>query len=176
MSWDYQGLGYIGSQKYDTAFSSFNRATGFTVTNAAIWNYTGLAYIQLGKPQDAAECFKKAISIDPNFADAKVNRDNKVSKLQIVSITGMITPEVTTSRIGTFYTTATPAPQNTEVTTVPQVARKVTTIATLATAPIHSKTTYSPLSPLTALGALLGMSGIILASNRRKNNFFRSSF
>jgi tetratricopeptide (TPR) repeat protein len=169
MSWNYKGLSYMGSQKYDQALSSFDRATGITINNATLWNNKGLAYVQLGKPEDASECFKKAISIDPNFADAINNKESMMGKLQIVNITGTITPVVTISRLGTFYTTATPTPLPTEITTAaPVLTPEVTAIATVGTTTVQKKTTYSPVSPVTAFGAVIVVCAIVLALNRQK--------
>jgi tetratricopeptide (TPR) repeat protein len=169
MSWNYKGLAYMGSMNYDQALSSFDRATGITVKNATLWNNKGLVYVQLKRPQDASECFKKALGIDPNFAEAQKNRDSTVGKLQIVNISGTVTPTVTISRIGTFYTTATPVPPPTEtITSAPGTTSEVTAIATVGTTAVSKKTTYSPLFPLTAFGAIIVVSGLAFALNRKK--------
>jgi len=169
MSWNYKGLAYMGSGKYIQALNSFDAATGITIKNATLWNNKGLAYVQLGKPQDASECFKKALGIDPNFADAMNNKESMVGKLQIINITGTITPVVTISRIGTFYTTATPVPLPTEITTAaPVLTSEVTAIATVGTTTVQKKTTYSPVSPVTAFGAVIVVSAIVFALNRQK--------
>jgi hypothetical protein len=92
-----------------------------------------------------------------------------VGKLQIINITGTITPTVTISRIGTFYTTATPVPQPTEImTAAPEITSDVTTITMMETIPVQKKTTYSPLSPLTAFGAVIVVSGLAFALNRKR--------
>lgn len=169
MSWNNKGLAYMGSMKYDQALSAFDRATVVTIKNATLWNNKGLVYVQLGKPQDASECFKKALGIDPNYADAKSNRDSMVGKLQVVNITGTVTPTVTISRIGTFYTTATPVPPPTDViTATPEATSPVTEIPAVETTPVPKKTTYSPLSPLTICGAVIIVSGIVYVLNRKK--------
>jgi tetratricopeptide (TPR) repeat protein len=153
--------------KYNDALTAFDRATSITINNATTWNNKGLAYVQLGKPLDASECFKKALGIDPNFADAKKNRDSVSGQLQVVQIKGTITPVPTISRVGTFYTTATPVQQPTEVLTAVPVTPDVTPVAPVVTTPVK-KTTYSPVSPVTAFGAVIVVSGIVCVLRQRK--------
>jgi tetratricopeptide (TPR) repeat protein len=168
-SWNSKGLAFMNLGRYNDALTAFDRATSITIKNATVWNNKGLAYVQLGKPQDASDCFKKALSIDPNFADALKNKESMIGKLQVVNITGTITPVVTISRIGTFYTTATPVLPPIEITTAaPEVTSEVTAIATVGTTPVQKKTTYSPVSPVTAFGAVIVVCGIIFALNRQK--------
>jgi hypothetical protein len=85
-----------------------------------------------------------------------------MGKLQVINIAGTITPTVTISRIGTFFTTVTPSPLPTEVT--PQVT--ISGIPPKTTVPVTKKTTYSPVSPLTALAGVIILCGFMLA---RKN-------
>ncbi len=112
--------------------------------------------------------FQKALGIDPDFADAQKNKESVSGQLQVVQIIGTITPTVTISRIGTFYTTATPVPMQTEITTpVPVVTAEIKSeITAVTTTPIQKKTTYSPVSPLTALGALIVIGGAALVLKR----------
>ena len=169
MSWNRKGLALMNLGRYEEALTAFNQATSITIKNATIWNNKGLAYIQLGKPQDASECFSKALGIDPVFAEAKMNKESVYGKIQVFNITGTVTPVPTISRIGTFYTTATPVPRPTEISTAaPEVTSEVTEIATVGTTPVQKKTTYSPVSPVTAFGAVIVVSGIVCALNRQK--------
>ena len=137
--------------------------TGLTVKNATAWNNKGLAYIALGRSQDALTCFQTALGIDPNYIDAQTNEQTVIGKVQNFNISGTITPVVTISRIGTFYTTATPTPPPTTVTTPP--AGIITTPVTAT--PVPRKTTYSPLLPLSALGAVSVAGGLVLALKRK---------
>ena len=166
MSWNRKGLALMNLGRYDEALKAFDQATTITIKNATVWNNKGLVYVHLGKPQDASECFKKALGIDPNFADAQKNRDSVTGQIQVVQIKGTITVVPTISRIGTFYTTATPVEQPTEIiTAVPEMIPEVTTIAPVATTPVK-KTTYSPVSPLSVFGALVVVCGIVLVLRR----------
>jgi hypothetical protein len=85
-----------------------------------------------------------------------------MGKAQVVTYSGTITPTVTISRIGTFFTTVTPTLITTEVT--PQVT--VTGSPQKTTVPVAKKTTYSPLSPLTALAGVFVICGFVLATHR----------
>ena len=85
-----------------------------------------------------------------------------MGKVQVFNISGTITPTVTVSRIGTFFTTVTPSPLPTEV--IPEVT--VTGVPQKTTVPVAKKTTYSPVSPLTALAAVFIVCGFMLAANR----------
>ena len=108
-AWNNKGLSMMQAGKYDAALSAFDRATIITIKNATVWNNKGKALMALGKPTDALECFNKALGINPDFADAKANKADAIGKQQSFNISGTITPKVTISRIGTFYTTRPPA-------------------------------------------------------------------
>ncbi len=158
MSWNYMGTAYMGMEKYDQALTSFDKATGVTVTNATVWNSKGLALAALDRPQDALECFKKALGINPEYAEALKNREEMSGQQQTIHIIGTITPEPTISRIGTFYTTATPVQEPVVVTTAVGSTSVEETMIPGATTPVPKRTTYSPVSPLTILAAL-GVAG-----------------
>jgi molecular chaperone DnaK (HSP70) len=85
-----------------------------------------------------------------------------MGKAQVVTFSGTVTPTVTVSRIGTFFTTVTPSPLPTEV--IPEVM--VTAEPQKTSVPIAKKTTYSPVSPLTALAGIFVVCGFMLAKNR----------
>ena len=155
MSWNYLGKAYMGLEKYDQALRSFDRATGVTIMNATVWNSKGLALVALDRPQDALECFKKALGIDPNYEEAKKNREETTGRQQTIHIVGTITPEPTISRIGTFYTTATPVQEPVLATTAGETPAPDETVMPDGTSAVPKRTTYSPLSPLTILAALV---------------------
>jgi tetratricopeptide (TPR) repeat protein len=150
--------------KYNESLAAFDQATYITIKNATVWNNKGVALVALGKPTDALECFNKALGIDPNYAEAQANKADAMGKQQSFTIYGTITPTVTISRIGTFYTTVTPSGQATEVIT--QVPETGDTISAETTNPVAKKTTYSPVSPLTVLGALAVVTGIVAVMRR----------
>jgi tetratricopeptide (TPR) repeat protein len=164
-NWNNKGLAQMQAKKYEAALQSFDHATYITTKNATVWNSKGLALVALGKPSDALECYKKALGIDPNYAEAQANEAEAMGKQQSFNISGTITPKVTISRIGTFYTTAvTPTKQVTEVITqAPEVGD---TMPVITTKPVAKKTTYSPLSPVTVLGALVVVTGIFAVMRR----------
>jgi len=151
--------------KYTDALAAFDKATSITVRNAQVWNNKGLVYVALGKPQDALTCFNKALGIDPNFADALKNKEDVTGKLQFFNISGTITPVVTISRIGTFYTTATPdQPAGTVVTAAPE-GTPLTTGVTAS--PVAKRTTYAPLSLFPVAGALAVAAGLAAVMRRK---------
>lgn len=158
-NWNNKGLALMQAKKYDEALSAFDGATYLTIKNATVWNNKGVVLMALGKPTDALQCFYKALGIDPNYAEAKANKADAMGKQQSFNISGTITPEVTISRIGTFYTTVTPAGQATVVDT--QVPDIEDTVPVTTTKPVAKKTTYAPVSPLTVLGALAVVAGVI---------------
>jgi tetratricopeptide (TPR) repeat protein len=165
-NWDNQGLVLMQGKKYDAALKAFDQATYITTKNATVWNNKGLVLVALGKPMDAIECYKKALGIDPNYAEAQVNEAAAMGKQQSFNISGTITPTVTISRIGTFYTTSTPIKQVTTV--VSQVPQSEDTIPVeITTTQIPKKTTYSPVSPVTVLGALAVVAGIVAVMKRK---------
>jgi len=84
------------------------------------------------------------------------------------TISETVTPTVTVSRIGTYYTTVTLSPLPTEsitpiITQVPE-----TEVIPVTTIPVAKKSTYSPVSPFTALAAAFIACGFMLAANRRR--------
>jgi tetratricopeptide (TPR) repeat protein len=59
--------------QYEQAVARLKTATSLLSTNANAWNYLGLAYHQAGQPADAADAYKKAISLDQNLIEAHYN-------------------------------------------------------------------------------------------------------
>jgi tetratricopeptide (TPR) repeat protein len=165
-TWNNQGLALMAAGKYNDALDAFDRATVLTVKNATIWNNKGVALVALGKPTDALQCFNKALGIDPGYTEAQKNKADAMGKQQSFNISGTITPKETVSRIGTFYTTVTPAADQptVEITQAPQTGG---TMSITTTRPVAKKTTYSPISPVTILGALAVVAGLV-AGMRRK--------
>jgi len=166
-AWNNFGLTYMAMGKYTEALSAFDSATSIAVGNATSWNNKGKALVALGRTSDALECFNKAIGIDPNFTDALNNRDSVRGQLQVFNISGTVTPVPTISRIGTFYTTATPVQVQTPVvTTAP--SGEITQEIPATTVSIAKKATYSPLSPLTVPYAFVVLAGMAAIMRRMK--------
>ncbi|MGB7788046.1 tetratricopeptide repeat protein [Methanoregula sp.] len=169
MSWDYLGLAYTGLGDYPDALSAFNQGTGITIKNATLWNDKGKILVLMGRPADALQSFDKALGIDPNFADAQANHDSLYGTLQIVNITGTVTPTVTISRIGTFYTTVIPTePVVLPVSTPSTPAGEQTSPVPATTVTVAKKTTYSPLSPFAVLCAVIAAGAIMIPGRRQK--------
>jgi len=164
--WNSQGLAMMAAGRYDDALDAFDRATVITVKNATIWNNKGVALVALGKPTDALQCFNKALGIDPGYIEAQKNKADAMGKQQSFNISGTITPKVTISRIGTLYTTVSPADgqPTAEIALAPQAGD---TMPVITTKPLAKKTTYSPVSPVTVLGALAIFMGIVAAMRRK---------
>lgn len=166
-AWNYKGLTLIQAKKYEAALESFDRATIVTIKNATIWNNKGVVLVALGKPTDALECFNKALGIDPDYAEAKANKADAIGRQQSFNVSGTITPKVTISRIGTFYTTSTPLEQVTAASTpIPAESPGPGTGDT--TLPVAKKTTYAPVSLLTIMSAMMVVSGIVVAMRRKR--------
>lgn len=168
--WNNLGLVYMGQGNYESALSAFDSGTRLTVTNATLWNNKGKVLVALGRPVDALECFNKAIGIDPGFTDALANRKTYQASLQLYVTATTVTPVTTISRLGTFYTTATPTPRETPVATTPSPELTVappTPVEPVTTSTTAHRTTYSPLSPLTLLVAMLGACAIAALVKRR---------
>jgi tetratricopeptide (TPR) repeat protein len=165
-AWNNKGLSMMQAGKYDAALSAFDRATMITIKNATVWNNKGKALMALGKPSDALECFNKALGLNPDFTDAKANKADAIGKQQSFNISGTITPKVTISRIGTFYTTRPPTITITQVITQePQIEDTVP--VEITTTQVPKKTTYSPISPITILGALAVGVGIVAVMKKK---------
>jgi tetratricopeptide (TPR) repeat protein len=169
MAWNNRGLAYEGLGNYPDALSSFDQATSITVKNATIWNNKGKVLVLMGRTSDALQCFDKALGIDPGFADAKANHDSLYGKVQVVNITGTVTPTVTINRLGTYYTTVIP----TEVTILPgsttsAPAPGLTSEVTVPVATAAKKTTYSPLTPIAVIWASIAAGAIALFVKRRE--------
>ena len=79
--------------KFQDALNAYDRATKISVKDAEVWNNKGLAFAALGKSQDALQCFNKALGLKPDFADALKNKESVMGKLQVVNISGTITPD-----------------------------------------------------------------------------------
>ena len=76
------GLGLIGYQqgKYQEALKYLNQAIKFK-TDSSFYNNRGTVYFALKKWTEAEQDYKKAIKIDPSFADALFNLANLYSDI-----------------------------------------------------------------------------------------------
>ncbi len=159
-SWNQKGLVLMDLGRYQEALDAYDEATQITVKNAGIWNNKGLALAALGRYPEALQCFNKALGLQPDFPDALKNKESVYGKLQVVNITGTITPTVTISRIGTPFTIVTPSQLPSQITSLPS-----TEPVPPATTPVAAKTTYAPVSPFTSLTALTVVCGFLIAGS-----------
>ena len=67
------GQRLIERGRYAEAVERLKTATTLLSTNAQAWNYLGLAYHQAGQPDDAADAYKKALSLDQNLVEVHYN-------------------------------------------------------------------------------------------------------
>jgi tetratricopeptide (TPR) repeat protein len=169
MMWNQLGNVYMMQGDYTNALATYDSATGITVLNATLWNNKGKAYVALGMPNDALQCFNKALGIDPNFAEARMNKEdmNGLAQTFHVSIATPL-PTPTLNRLGTSYPTATPTPQATDVVTTAATPVQTQENVVVTSATPEKKTTYSPLSPLTVLGSLIVIAGLAAIRSSRK--------
>ena len=59
--------------QYAEAVERLKTATSLMETNAQTWNYLGLAYHEAGQPNDAADAYKKALTLDQNLIEVHYN-------------------------------------------------------------------------------------------------------
>jgi tetratricopeptide (TPR) repeat protein len=170
MSWDSLGRAYAGEGNYPLALSAYTQGTSIKVKNATLWDDKGKVLLLMGRTSDALQSFDRALGIDPNFADARANHDLLYGTLQVVNITGTVTPTVTISRLGTFYTTPIPAEpvvSVSEITSAPASEPASEGSPVPVTSTVSMKPTYSPLSPLSVLGATIAAGAIVMLTKRR---------
>ena len=169
MAWDSLGRAYMGQGNYPQALAAYTQGTVLTVKNATLWNDKGKVLVLMGSTSDALQCFDKALGIDPNFADAEANHDSLYGVMQVVNITGTVTPTATINRIGTFYTTVIPTETVVSpVSTTSTPAGEQTSPVPVTTVTVAKKTTFSPLSPLAMLCAVIAVVLYLIPGRRQK--------
>lgn len=62
---------YYNTQRYQEADQLLNKLNPYFTTNADYFYYKGLITKELGRPEEAILNFKKALTFDPNFKEAK---------------------------------------------------------------------------------------------------------
>ena len=67
------GQKLVDRGQYADAVVRLKTATEILSTNAQAWNYLGLAYHQTGQLDEAAEAYKKALTLDQNLVEAHYN-------------------------------------------------------------------------------------------------------
>jgi Flp pilus assembly protein TadD len=72
-AWQTLGLVYLDNQQYEKAMAAFAQAVLHEPRNARNRNYLGVSIGQLGWHDGAESEFRKAIELDPRYADAHFN-------------------------------------------------------------------------------------------------------
>jgi len=68
--WNLIGIASLELNKFVEAIHAFQKATTINPKSAAFFNNLGTAFKNQGRTQDAAAAYKKAISLQPDFAEA----------------------------------------------------------------------------------------------------------
>ena len=108
MAWDSLGRAYVGQGNYPQASRHIPRGRASPQRTPRCGMTREKVLVLMGRPSDALDSFDKALGIDPTLTDALANQASLYGTIQVVNITGTVTPTVTISRIGTFYTTVIP--------------------------------------------------------------------
>ena len=72
-AWQRSGIVYYRMHRYDDALTYLTQAIQLDPRNATAHNYLGITSSQKGWPEAALEEIQKAITINPNYADAHFN-------------------------------------------------------------------------------------------------------
>jgi tetratricopeptide (TPR) repeat protein len=68
------GLIYIQQKRYELAELVLNKASEADAKDPAVYNAAALLALRQGKAQEAFDRFDKAVSLDPNYIDARFNK------------------------------------------------------------------------------------------------------
>jgi len=68
-----RGLSNLRDQQTGLALAAFQEALGLDDETPAYWNTLGWLYLQLGKLDEAIPRFRKAIQLQPDYAEAHLN-------------------------------------------------------------------------------------------------------
>ena len=67
------GMVYFGQGRTAEAEQNFALSAQYEQNDAEIWNNLGVARFQLGRANDARACFERAVQINPDYEEARVN-------------------------------------------------------------------------------------------------------
>lgn len=70
-----QAFRFLSDNKYDESISLFQQSLQISPNHVQTYGNMALAYSGLGYHQKALECLDKALSIDPDYTPARVNRE-----------------------------------------------------------------------------------------------------
>lgn len=76
-----KAFNHLHEKQYETAIALFEKVLSINPKHTQSFGNMGLAYSYLGKNKLAVECLDKALSIDPTYAPALINRET-ISMLQ----------------------------------------------------------------------------------------------
>lgn len=68
-----KGKKYLDAGDNAAAVTQLRTATTLLATNAAAWNYYGVALQRAGQPDDAANAYRRALDLDRELLDARLN-------------------------------------------------------------------------------------------------------
>ena len=159
--WNRKGLALLSVGRYQDALDAFGQCTQITTNNPEVWNNKGLAYGALGDYNNAILCFKRAISLDPYYSDAKQDLEKTFKQEPFFTSSITVSPKGTATIPKTSQpaiTVMTPAQVSSSITLLPSTEVPTESLSA-------AKTTYAPVSPW---GAIIGMAIISLFANWKK--------
>ncbi len=72
-AWQVLGLIHLDARRYEKAMAAFSQVVDYEPRNAKARNYLGVAVGQMGWYDGAEASLRKAVELDPNYADAHYN-------------------------------------------------------------------------------------------------------
>jgi tetratricopeptide (TPR) repeat protein len=70
-AWNSRGISLLHLKKYTEATNSFNEALRYNGNSKVAWYYKALCLKELGDLSGAQRCVRRALDIDPNYAEAR---------------------------------------------------------------------------------------------------------
>jgi tetratricopeptide (TPR) repeat protein len=70
-AWNSRGISHFHLKKYTEATNSFNEALRYNGNSKVAWYYKALCLKELGDLSGAQRCVRRALDIDPNYAEAR---------------------------------------------------------------------------------------------------------
>jgi tetratricopeptide (TPR) repeat protein len=77
------GSTYLDTNQPELAAQQFADAAELDPRSPTVFNSMGVALAQLGMLREAEICFAKAVELDPEFVDARINLDRARSEQQL---------------------------------------------------------------------------------------------
>jgi tetratricopeptide (TPR) repeat protein len=70
-AWNSRGISLLHLKKYPDATTSFNEALRYNGNSKVAWYYKALCLKELGDVSGAQRCVRRALEVDPNYAEAR---------------------------------------------------------------------------------------------------------